>query len=181
MQFVTINPDTTTDSITVHNVLSDKYLVPTFYLSYDKMQKDEKKDEKKVKKRVAKYYYIKTVDRWLYHDHGFKELTKYFKIDKDNNGIKVSLIRNLKDLSDVTSFSHEEKKSILFFIETFFIDEKFIYKVIKSYTVKTSAKWYELYSFEYNIKEFIRHELKKKIKRTIIRMKETESGSKNNK
>ncbi len=145
-----------------------QYLYPRYYLSYEKMQKDMDNDKNKMKKRVTNYYHSKTIDRWLYHDYGFKELTGYFKIKYDNKGISVSL--DLKDNHESKKFSHNEEKSILFFIESFMISKKFIKNILEEYARRTSSEFYELYSYEQNIKEFIRHQLKKKIRDTIKKL-----------
>ena len=174
MQFIKVNSsEDNTDSISVSYIPNESYLYPKFYLSYDKMQKEMSRDEDRVKKRVADFYYIRVVDSWLYHDYRYKELTKYFNIKYDGKKISVSLERSLQSVGE-KNYSSSETKNVLFFIETFFVSKKFIRKVVNEYARRTSAKWYELYSYEYNIKEFIRHQLKKKIKHTIHEMQKTE-------
>lgn len=167
MQVVSTDPNDQSVSVSYISNYSD--LFPKFYLSYEKMQKDQKNDEKRVLKRLVNYYYSKVIDRWLYHDYGYRELTKYFTIKHDDEGISVRLIRSLDKITNV-DYSTSESKSILFFIESFMINKKFIRKVIEEYAKRTSSKWFELYTYDYNIKEFIRHQLKKKIKNTITKM-----------
>jgi hypothetical protein len=146
------------------------YLYPKYYLSYDKMQRDLRHDEHRIRKRIVNYYYSKLIDRWLYHDLSFRDLTKYFTIKYDNEGISVALVHNLDDVKDNHKLSHNERKSILFFIESFMIDKKFVRKVIDEYARRTSSDWIELYQYEYNIQIFIRHALKKKIRNTIKKL-----------
>jgi hypothetical protein len=164
-------PEIYTDSVTIVDAMAGKIIIPAFYVSYDQLwaNADDLDKDKKVRKKISKYFHTKATDKWLYNDSDFEPLTWYFTVTKDDKGCHVNIEKDLKTVSK-KKFTDEEKKCIFMFIENYFLTEKFMYNVLDKFANMTKTKWYDLYQNSKLIKDFLRHELKKLIKKTILKM-----------
>lgn len=117
-------------------------------------------------KRAVDYIYTKMVEKWLYNRIEFESLLKYFTVKKTDDKYRVELIDDIEK-AKLNKLEKDEKKAILYFIERYYISKKFIYKCLKEYIRKYHINWYDFYTNSSNIREFVRHELKRKIKKSI--------------
>lgn len=113
---------------------------------------------------MTKYFYYKTLDKWLKYEKDMLELLNYLKI-KDN---KVVLIDNLKDLKvelDNEQYVIDKKVD---FIEHNILFKDDIYYILKKFVKETSTNWYDLEEKgTYFIKEIIKKFIKSKFKDAI--------------
>jgi hypothetical protein len=124
-----------------------------------------------IQKRAVKYFYIKTIDKWLYNDDEFECLLKYFKVKKADGEAHISLMTSSelsKRHDDHVQLDDEDKNLVFQFIEVFFVNKKMIYSILKNFVKDNYITWLDLYHNSTVIKGVIRHKLKKRIIRTIF-------------
>ncbi|HLX52338.1 MAG TPA: hypothetical protein VKR58_00255, partial [Aquella sp.] len=112
------------------------------------------------------YFYTKLTERWLYKDPLFKSLLRYFKINKSKDKGEVTLISDPEKTAE-SNVKEDDKKHVFKYIEKYFINRRFVEKVLREYVAVTHIKWYDLYNNTDNLKDLFNHKLKKLIKKTI--------------
>ncbi len=137
----------------------------TYFLNTDQRYYDLNYDPD-THKRAVDYIYTKTVEKWLYNRPEFESLLKYFTIRKSDNKYRVELIDDIEK-AKLGKLDSDERKAIFHFIENYYITKKFVYKCLKEYVEKYHMNWYDFYTNSGNLREFLRHELKRKIKKSI--------------
>lgn len=124
-------------------------------------------EDYRYQERVIDHFYTRLTEKWLFKSPEFRELLKYFKVEKTSNDKKsVSLIPNLDKLSK-QDLDDVERKYVLKYIDKYFVTKKFVDKVLRDYVAFTHTKWYDLFNNTDIIKELFAHKLKKLIVSTI--------------
>jgi hypothetical protein len=131
-----------------------------FYIERDVLNEDPN-----YHKNVVRYFYLQLTEKWLYHDPIFFELTKYFRLDKEDGKIRVSLVTDPNRLSPQAS--QTERNYVLKYIEKFFVTKKLVEHVLRKYVARHHVKWYDLFYNKDRIKREIAHKLQKIIVQTI--------------
>lgn len=129
-------------------------VTPPRYLGSNDLNKD-----KNIQDKIINYYYIKSIDKWLYND--FDELVDFFEV-KNN---KIKLVKNYKHKK-----SNDDKTNyymILHFIEKAILTKKLVKKVIKEYIKLADINWYDMYYHSRALKDLLIHRLRKKIIKLI--------------
>lgn len=127
---------------------------PSVFSSYYPFH-DLNKD-KNVIRRLTKYFYYKTLDKWLWDD--LKELMNYFSISDGH----VVLLTNPKE--EKVNESDYEKK--IDFIEDHILTKNAVYKMLKDLVKTYEIEWVKLPKNEYLIRKEIKKLLTHKIKKT---------------
>jgi hypothetical protein len=146
-------------SSTLNLNTTDPYLVVHENIDNDPM----------VIKRVNRYFYYKTLDKWLYDDLSY--ILKYFKVSGD----KVDLIEKRSQYENNKVDSSDDKEKIVRFIEKEILKRKDMKKILKKFLKKNKHKsayggkltWSELMKTQYSLKKFIGKRLKKHLNNII--------------
>ena len=133
---------------------------------------DPVNDDPKYQKTVVKHFYTRLVEKWLYRDPEFRQLTKYFVATRKDDNVKVSLVNNIDNLSN-TNIDPVEIKYILKYVEKVFVTRKLVESSLRQYVRLTNIKWYDLFNASDILKELFAHKLKKLIISTIIDYQES--------
>lgn len=115
----------------------------------------------RVHKKVAKFFYYKTLDKWLRSD--FISILNYLKYE---NG-KVDLISKLENYSPTNNDSEDVISKKIDFIENNILDEDNIRRILKEFVKETNINWYDLTQHTYTIKSVIKSYLKEKLVKMI--------------
>ena len=116
-----------------------------------------------VHRRMTKYYYKKTLEKWLGND--MIKVLSYFTV----SGNKVSLISSLSKYVSDSAYkdSDSDIAKKIEFIKDRFITKSKIYKILNKLVQTTGISWFDLPVHEYAVYRAIKHTLIKKIKKTI--------------
>lgn len=164
------------------NPLTGRWTVPiltfnTKYVNPYYGEVDPLNEDPYYQNRVVEHFYMRLTEKWLYKDPVFRKLLKYFKVDKDGNEGKVSLIDNIDNVEE-QDIDSTYRKHIFKYIEKYFITKKFVDKVLRQYVRKTKTKWYDLINNTDIIKDLFAHKLKKLIITTIYELQEKRTPKK---
>lgn len=119
-------------------------------------------NDKDLQKKVTKYYYYKTLDKWLKKQTDMLDILNYFKI---NNG-NVELIKNTKDYDskNIEKDTQQDIDKKVDYIEKNILTREAVYDIIKKYVKETTTNWFDLYDKStFFIKELIKRYLQSKI------------------
>jgi hypothetical protein len=131
---------------------------------------DYMSSDPRLRERMVKYYYSKIIDKWLYNEKSYEDLTNYFNLQKEGDQLLVSIVRSLED----AHANNGDQKYIFRFIEAVFVNEKFVSKVLNEYTERANVPWYDLPQNNAILKSLFRHKLKKAIVKAVKKLsKET--------
>jgi hypothetical protein len=136
---------------------------------------DPLNDDPKYQKNVIDHFYIRLTEKWLYKDPIFKSLLKYFKIEKNGDEVRVSLVPNMDSVSR-SNVDEKYKKYVYRYIEKVFITKKFVDKVLRQYVKVTHIKWYDLFYNTDTLKDLFAHKLKKLIISTIYELEDRKTN-----
>ena len=117
-------------------------------------------DDKSVIRTVTKYYYYKTLEKFLKSE--LIDLLGYLKITDG----KVNFIKNIKEHSDKLPTEEETKKKINY-LEEYFITKKMIHGILKKYVQKNDIMWYKVQHNEQEFKNYLHKKLKELIEDEI--------------
>lgn len=153
------------------NPITGKWAIPV--LTYDLSitnpwfyDIDPLNSDRRYQDRTIDYFYTKLTERWLYKDPLFKSLLRYFKINKSKDKGEVTLISDPEKTVE-SNVKEDDKKHVFKYIEKYFINRRFVEKVLREYVAVTHIKWYDLYNNTDSLKDLFNHKLKKLIKKTI--------------
>jgi hypothetical protein len=163
------------------NPISGKWTIPvltfnTRFINPYYGEVDLLNEDSAYQRSVIDHFYMRLTEKWLYKDSAFKSLLKYFKVEKDGDEGKVSLIDDPDHVINTAS-NMEYQKYIFRYIEKYFITKRFISKILKQYVNTTHIKWYDLFNNIDNIKELFVHKLKKLIISTIYEVQDQQNKS----
>ena len=118
--------------------------------------------------RTTKYFYYKTLDKWLKHDEdGMKHLLNYLTVNKQGN---VELIKSL-DKIDENSYlkdSNNDMVKKIKYIEENVLSQERLKKVLLKYSQDTGINMYNLFEIEKFIRSLIANHLKSRLKKKIL-------------
>jgi hypothetical protein len=152
-----------------------KWVIP--YLTFNTVyqtpyyQIDPLNDDPIYQGRVIDNIYNRLTEKWLYKDPLFRDLLKYFNVQKSGNNVTVSLIDNIQGQNDKV-LDETMRNFVYRYIEKYFITRSFVAKVLREYVNTTHIKWYDIYNNIDTVKELMRHKLKKLIKTTIYELQD---------
>ena len=150
-----------------------KYINP-YYGEIDPLNEDPK-----YQKRVVEHFYMRLTEKWLYKNPIFKSLLKYFRIEKNGEEGKVSLVPNMDSVSR-SNVDEKDRKYVYRYIEKIFITKKFVDRVLRQYVKTTHIKWYDLFHNTDTIKDLFAHKLKKLIVSTIYELEDNKNSAEKN-
>lgn len=142
-------------------------LVTSVNLAYSKPLISTYEDlnaDRRVHKKMIKYFFYKTLDKWLYDE--LSEILNYFVIKGD----RVELISNLSQFNSATG--HDSQASAdkkVKYIENNVISPKFMSKILYKYVQETGTHWYDLTKNEFFIRQVLKRALSKRIRKAISR------------
>lgn len=162
------------------NPITGKWTIPiltfnTSFISPYYGEVDPLNEDVSYQRAVIDHFYMRLTEKWLYKDNTFKSLLKYFKVTKDGNEGKVSLIEDPDKIVD-TKTNMEYQKYIFQYIEKYFVTKRLISKILKQYVNTTHIKWYDLFHNTDNIKDLFAHKIKKLIVSTIYELQERQAS-----
>lgn len=113
--------------------------------------------------RMVKYFYFKTLDKWLYDD--LDDALNYLT-SKDG---KIDILSNLNDykMSTVEHDSDLIIKKKIEFIEEYFLTKSMVSNILTNLTEESDIQWVNLAKNEYIVKKFIGKYLIKQLKKAI--------------
>jgi len=116
-----------------------------------------------IHKTLTKYFYYKTLDKWLYSD--LIDVLNYLKYDKG----KVTYLNKITDLdlSTVDKETNTEIDAKVDFIEKHVLNKKMMHHILQKCVNETNIRWVDLPKNEYYVKQFIDNKLKRVLKNTI--------------
>jgi len=120
----------------------------------------ELNDDKSVIRTVTRYYYYKTIEKFLKSE--MIDLLGYLQITNDN----VHFIKNIKDYTDKLPTEQETKQKIVFFKDKF-ITKTMIHDILKKYTKKNNVLWYKVQQNEAEFKNYLHKKLKERLEDEI--------------
>lgn len=138
--------------------------LPYSIFNYTSFRSDYTLDPR-LKERMIKLFYSKLIDDWLYNDKSFEKLCKYFVTEKKDEGMHVSFVSSLNNLTKKPT--EEQMKYIFRFIEKVLINEKIIASYLEEYVDKAHVQWYDLPQNNKFIKKLFRHKLRVVIEKVI--------------
>lgn len=117
-----------------------------------------------LRKMVTKYFYYKTLDKWLKKEKYMLDILNYLKY---SNG-KVSLINNISEYNPVNNDDADIIDSKVDFIEKNILDKDDVYNILSKYVRETGTNWYDLEEKgTFFIREIIHKYLEKKLKKAV--------------
>lgn len=158
------------------NPSTGKWTIPilTFNTKYTNpflTERDLLNNDPFYQKRIIDHFYLKLTEKWLYKDVTFRQLLKYFRVEKNKENGTVQLIENIDDVNK-EPIDEFNRKYIYKYIEKFFITKNFVEKTIKKFVKTTKVKWYDLMNNTDTLKDFIAYKLKKLIIETIYELQD---------
>lgn len=130
-------------------------ILPTIKNDYSDLN-----DDKSIIRTVTKYYYYKTLEKFLKSD--MIDLLGYLKITDD----KVNFIKSVKDHSDKLPSEADTNKKINY-LENYFLTKKMIHGILKKYVQKNDIMWYKVQHNEQEFKNYLHKKLKELIEDEI--------------
>ena len=118
-------------------------------------------DDKSVLKTITKYYFYKTIDKFLKSE--MIDLLGYLHISSDD---MVNFIKNIKDHSDKLPNDADIVKKINF-LENDFLTKSMVRDIIKKYVKKNNIVLYKIQESEIEFKKYLHKKLKKYIEDKI--------------
>ncbi len=120
-----------------------------------------------VHRRITKYFYKKTLEKWLGND--MIKVLSYFKVSGDKVNIISSLNKYSPDSAYKDSDSDITKK--IEFIKGRFLTKSKIYEILSKLTRDNRISWFDLpdHLYEHSVYRAIKHSLIKKIKKAITK------------
>lgn len=143
-----------------------KNLKTTINLGYSEplitMYEDIENDTQIIE-RLTKYFYYKTLDKWLYNE--MVDVLNYFKI---NNG-KVTLIDNLDKykLTNIDSDNNETANNKIKYIEDNILSEKMMNEIINKFINENGLTWTRILKKQYSLRKYIEEKLVQLIQKLI--------------
>lgn len=131
-------------------------------ISYPILPQFDLNNDAKLHDMMTKYFYYKTLDKWLKKESDMLTLLSYLKI---NNG-KVSLIDTMSQYNPKSAFDDSPKTidAKVDFIEKHVLSREDVRNILKRYVRETSTNWYDLQDKStYFIKEIIKKFIKEKL------------------
>lgn len=152
----TINRYPTVPIITTINPLVTFPLHPSLDLNRDS----------KLQQMMTKYFYYKTLDKWLKREKDMLNILNYLKITDRG----VELINNINDYksnnTDKDTQNNIDKK--VDYIEKNIFSKDDMHNILKKYVKETTTNWYDLEDkATFFIKEIIKNFIKNKLKEAI--------------
>lgn len=118
--------------------------------------------------RTTKYFYYKTLDKWLKRDEdGMKHLLNYLSVDKKGN---IELIKSL-DKMDQNAYLKDSKDDVerkVKYIEENVLSQEKLKKVLLKYSQDTGISMYNLFEIEKFVRTVIANHLKSRLKKKIL-------------
>ena len=117
----------------------------------------------RIHRKVIKYYYGETIGEWLYDE--LLDLLNYLTVSGD----KVSVISSMSKYSP-TTVDKDTQKTIekkIDFIDKYFFKVTDMGKILYKYIEETDASWYELSKHEYFIRQLVKENIRKKLRKVI--------------
>ncbi len=126
--------------------------------TYDNLNKD-----KKTQKTLTKYYFYKTLDKWLY-----KELLPLLGFVEITNGTP-KLITSMGDYNGEKLFkdTREELEKKINYMEKVLITKKVVKHMLKKVISKYNTNWAKLEDYEHEIKKLFFNYLKDKLEDAV--------------
>ena len=180
--FIITPTDTNLLESLFRNPITGKWTIPilTFNTKYTNPFFSERNilnNDPFYQKRLVEHFYLKLTEKWLYKDVAFRDLLKYFRIEKKGDNGTVQLIENIDDVNKEL-ISETDRKYIFKYIEKFFVTKNFVEKTIKRFVKATKIKWYDLFNNTDTLKDYIAYRLKKLIIETIYELQDREEKRK---
>jgi len=100
---------------------------------YDNLNKDPKAID-----MVVKYFWKKTLDKWLHGD--LKEVLGYLRINND----KVELIKRISDVNKSVNENDNITNKKIDYLSEHIITKKLILKALARYIENSNVNWYDL-------------------------------------
>lgn len=95
-------------------------------------------DDLSYRDNMINYFYVLAKEKWLFKEHIFHNLFKYFKVTKNNVIISKVKVK--------TKYTEAQQKQILKYIDKYFITKKFIEEVLVTLIALYQFNWYDLIS-----------------------------------
>jgi len=147
--------------------LEDKKYTPTIRFSQDKPLTisfyENLNFDSKIHQRLTKFFYYKTLDKWLYKD--LHDILNYLKV-KDG---KVSIINSMKDYDALAVEKDTQKDADLKvkFIEDNVFTKHDMKRILQEYIAETGTNWVDLPKNSYFIKKLTKDKIMRHIKRLM--------------
>lgn len=116
-----------------------------------------------MREKITKYYYKKTLDKWLFRKEKSKFLNKYLKVVDG----KVKLITDIQHPDDYVNNNQETVDKKVNYIEEKFFTLADMYTILQHFVKGTHVSWCDLPKQSYFIKESIEKSLENKFVRLI--------------
>lgn len=126
-------------------------------------------------KSVVDHFYMRLTEKWLYKASAFRKLLKYFRVEKNGEEGKVSMIADPDKISE-TPIDEQYHKHVFKYIEKFFITKRLIDRILRQYIGTTHIKWYDLFHNTDTLKDLFAHKLKKLIISTIYELQDRKNN-----
>lgn len=131
------------------------YTAPSVVIPYENLNKNQD-----VIKRLVKYFYYKTLDKWLYED--LNGLLRYFKI----SGGKIHIIKSEND-KDKENISQEDVDLKIEYVEKEIFDKDDMYDILMKITNETDIELIKLPKNEYIVMGYVKKFLKKELQQKM--------------
>lgn len=132
------------------------------------LRSDPLNHDKEYQNKVITYFYLKLTEKWLYRDDRYKTLHKYFEVKPEDNNGQVRLVNQNK--INPIRLSENEHKAVIRYIETYFVTERFVKKILKEIVAKYHLKWYDLVENNQIVKDLFFKNIKGLIKMAIANL-----------
>ena len=146
--------------------VASRPFVPAMDLTYSRpllAMVENMNADPEVHKKMTKYFYYKTLDKWIYND--LLGVLSYFQI----SGKNVSLKKDLDKINpnDVLKLKQDEVDKLVDNLEDNYLTKDMVKKILHRFVNDTNVNWYDLTKYEGPIREVIGKTVKSKLKRKI--------------
>lgn len=137
--------------------------VPLIYVNENSKKSNGIVNDDSIKKNVIKYYYYKSLEKWLFSDMiGILAFVK-----KDGDRLDFVSSSDDVDVKKITSESNSILENKIDFINQKIFTKDYVKKILKKIIKENKISWYDLYDNEPTVKKILYNETVKRLRKFI--------------
>lgn len=137
--------------------------VPLIYVNENSKKSSGIANDDSIKKNVIKYYYYKSLEKWLFSDMiGILAFVK-----KDGDRLDFVSSSDDVDVKKITSESNSILENKIDFINQKIFTKDYVKKILKKIIKENKISWYDLYDNEPTVKKILYNETVKRLRKFI--------------
>lgn len=120
---------------------------------------------KKVQAKFVKYYYYKTLDKWLYED--LKVVLGYFVVS--NGNVDLVAKRNDYDEDKALAMKDDDVDKIVEYIEHSVLSKQEMARLLNKFTSETNINYWDIRKHERYFRKMVGQYIERKLRKEIVK------------